>query len=219
MQVKFFRVPIIDGEAEAARLNVALRTERVVGVERHFVPDPTGMSPGCWVFCLNVVVGDEVGNRAERPVRDGNSGGGHRPAVGPASLQPRLESSEGDNNRGMPNEGEVVTTASPAERPLKDGTTRRKGVDYREVLEPRVFARFAALRDVRRNHANALNIPVFAIFTNEQLAEMARLGTTTVAALCRIDGIGEGRVKNYGPLFAEAMAKILSAEPAEVRNP
>ncbi|MFV1968350.1 MAG: HRDC domain-containing protein [Pirellulaceae bacterium] len=50
----------------------------------------------------------------------------------------------------------------------------RSRVDYKEVLSEEDFALFARLRDLRKQLAAAEAIPVYAVCTNEQLAEMAK---------------------------------------------
>src|SRR5262245_23547306 len=52
-------------------------------------------------------------------------------------------------------------------------------IDYRETLPPADFAVFARLRDVRKEIAQAEGVPVYTIFTNEQLAQMVQTRTTT----------------------------------------
>src|SRR3990167_3818425 len=47
-------------------------------------------------------------------------------------------------------------------------------VDYKEVLGEADFARFADLRVWRKSVAEHEGVPVYAVFTNEQLAEIAR---------------------------------------------
>ena len=46
--------------------------------------------------------------------------------------------------------------------------------------------------------AETAAVPVYTIFTNEQLAEITRRRCTTATALAEIEGIGPGRVENYG---------------------
>jgi superfamily II DNA helicase RecQ len=50
----------------------------------------------------------------------------------------------------------------------------RGKVDYKEVLRPEEFTVFAKLRDVRKEIAQAEAVPVYTIFTNEQLAQMVK---------------------------------------------
>ncbi len=74
---------------------------------------------------------------------------------------------------------------------------RARRVDYREILEPAIFAKFAELRAKRKSIAEAEGIPAYAIFTDEQLAEIAKLSELTPAALAGIKGVGAGRIERY----------------------
>ena len=47
---------------------------------------------------------------------------------------------------------------------------------------------------------------MYALFTNEQLAEMVTRRTTTIAALGEIDGVGKARIEKYGKYFDVAAA-------------
>ena len=71
-------------------------------------------------------------------------------------------------------------------------------VDDKELLTPEEFAVFARLRDVRAEAAKAAAVPVYAVFTNEPLADVVRSRAATKAALGKIDGVGEARVAKYG---------------------
>ena len=61
------------------------------------------------------------------------------------------------------------------------------------------------LRDLRKQLAQAEAVPVYTIFTNDQLAEMVRRRLNTVADLQTIVGVGEARVSKYGPAFLTAL--------------
>ena len=96
-------------------------------------------------------------------------------------------------------------------------------VDYREVLKEAEFRVFSRLREWRKGVAEKEGVPVYTVFTNEQLAEMARQGVQTRADLGKIEGVGEARLNKYG----EAVLKVVAApakdgtlEPAsEARGP
>lgn len=74
-------------------------------------------------------------------------------------------------------------------------------VDYKEVLEPEAFERFANLRKVRKQIAESEAIPAFAVFTDAELAEMAKLQELTLAAMQGIAGIGKKKLEKYGNAF------------------
>ena len=78
---------------------------------------------------------------------------------------------------------------------------KRARVDYRDVLDEPEFAVFARLRALRKELAEGEGVPPYALFTNEQLAEMVQRRVVSVAALKEIAGIGEARVEKYGEAF------------------
>ena len=80
-------------------------------------------------------------------------------------------------------------------------------IDYRETLSPADFAVFARLRDVRKEMAQAEGVPVYTIFTNEQLAQMVQSRATTKAALEKIAGVGDARIEKYGARMLEVLAQ------------
>ncbi|MCP5024184.1 MAG: hypothetical protein GY930_20745 [bacterium] len=70
-------------------------------------------------------------------------------------------------------------------------------VDYKNELSEQDFALFSRLREERKKIAGIEGVPVYAIFTNAQLAAMARDGAKTSADIAKIPGVGEARVENY----------------------
>ena len=78
-------------------------------------------------------------------------------------------------------------------------------VDYKEVLKPEEFEVFSRLRDWRKGVAEKEGVPVYVVFTNEQLAEMVKKKVSSKAALKEIEGVGEARVEKYGDAVLERM--------------
>lgn len=74
----------------------------------------------------------------------------------------------------------------------------RPSIDYKEVLSPEDFELFSNLREVRKELAAEETVPVYAICTNEQLAEIAKQRPQTLADLKKIDGLGDAKVEKYG---------------------
>lgn len=89
---------------------------------------------------------------------------------------------------------------------------KRGKIDYREVLSEADFAVFAKLRALRKTLAEKEGVPAYALFTNEQLAEMVQRQARTLTALREIDGVGEARVKKYGEEF---LAILQAAGPVD----
>ncbi|MDZ7699389.1 MAG: HRDC domain-containing protein [Deltaproteobacteria bacterium] len=91
----------------------------------------------------------------------------------------------------------------------------RKRVDYREILSPEDFTLFVKLRDWRKQAAEKEAVPVYTIFTNEQLAEMAKRKIKSKENLKEISGVGEARVKNYGDAVLKLVAEHESDSKGE----
>jgi len=88
-------------------------------------------------------------------------------------------------------------------------TGRKNKIDYREVLSERDFAVYAELRTLRKQLAEEKGVPAYALFNNEQLAEMVQSRARTTAALSRIRGIGEQRLADYAEPFLAILKKTL----------
>lgn len=95
------------------------------------------------------------------------------------------------------------------------GRTKPPRVDYREVLSAEDFAVFAKLREVRKRLAEAEGVAVFAVATNEQLAQFARERATTLAALQAVPGFGESRTEKYGKAFLDVLKEIANSDASE----
>jgi superfamily II DNA helicase RecQ len=102
----------------------------------------------------------------------------------------------------------------------QDISKNRKGkVDYREVLNEKDFALFVTLRSLRKEQAEKEGVPPYALFTNEQLAEMIRRNVSTLHGLSEIKGVGEAKMDKYGRLFLDALGKAMAAEKEHEANP
>jgi superfamily II DNA helicase RecQ len=85
-------------------------------------------------------------------------------------------------------------------------------VDYKQVLSDTQFQLFCRLRDLRKQIAEREAVPVFAVFTNEQLATMVQGSAKSVIELKAISGIGDAKVNKYG---AEVIALLTGHEKSE----
>jgi len=85
-------------------------------------------------------------------------------------------------------------------------SAQRGKVDYKEVLSPEEFAVFARLREVRKEIAAAEAVPVYTIFTNEQLARMVQTKAADRAGLEKIAGVGDARIDKYGTRMLAVLA-------------
>jgi superfamily II DNA helicase RecQ len=98
-------------------------------------------------------------------------------------------------------------TPAPADAPKKASAGTR--IDYREVLPEAQFAVFVRLRDLRKALSERDGVPPYAVFTNEQLADIVRKPVRTLADLGSLDGVGPSRVEQYG----RAVLDLLAAAP------
>lgn len=83
----------------------------------------------------------------------------------------------------------------------------KKKVDYKLVLDEATFKRFSQLRVIRKELSDADAVPAFAVFTDEELAEMAKLEELSPASLRSIPGVGEKRVAKYAEKFIQKLAQ------------
>jgi superfamily II DNA helicase RecQ len=79
---------------------------------------------------------------------------------------------------------------------------RERGrVDYREVLDEAAFQRFSAMREIRKRVAQEVAVPPYAVFTDQELAEISKPETLTAEIMKNIKGIGEKKMEKYGHHF------------------
>jgi superfamily II DNA helicase RecQ len=74
----------------------------------------------------------------------------------------------------------------------------REKVDYKQVLSEQEFSVFSALRDIRKRLAAQDAVPAYAVFTDEELAGIAKLPQVEAGKLAQVHGIGEKKVQKYG---------------------
>jgi len=75
---------------------------------------------------------------------------------------------------------------------------RKNKIDYREVLSEEDFSVYSTLRELRKQIAETNAVPVYAVFTNEQLSEMVKKRIVSKNALSKITGVGDKKVNAYG---------------------
>ncbi len=80
--------------------------------------------------------------------------------------------------------------------------------DYKLLLDEAAFAVFSKLREARKKIATDDGLPAFAVFTDEELSNIARLAEHTPAAMRGIKGIGEKKVERY----AERLLAVLNPQ-------
>lgn len=93
-----------------------------------------------------------------------------------------------------------LSQSSPQETQNSQG---RSKVDYKEVLSPEEFERFTKLRSIRKILAESDAVPAYAVFTDAELAQIARLSKIDCSFLKSLSGVGEKRVEKYGVLLCD----------------
>lgn len=90
---------------------------------------------------------------------------------------------------------------------ISDQLVQEKGrekVDYRQVLDEASFRRFARLREIRKNVAAEEMAPPYVVFTDKELADLARFDPLTLANMQSVEGIGAKKIEKYGHHFLTA---------------
>lgn len=76
-------------------------------------------------------------------------------------------------------------------------------IDYKTVLNEADFSIFSTLREIRKLLATNDAVPAYAVFTDEELANIAKLTPINVTNMLSIKGIGIKKVEKYGKLMIE----------------
>lgn len=94
-------------------------------------------------------------------------------------------------------------------------STKQK-IDYKELLNEDEFTIFSKLREYRKIIAANDAVPAYAVFTDEELAGIARLPVLEVSKLISVKGIGDKKVEKYGNQLIELFkSKIEKGEKGE----
>ena len=84
-------------------------------------------------------------------------------------------------------------------------TESKVKIDYREALDDKTFKVFSRLREIRKKIATEEGLPAYAIFTDEELSNIAKLEEITASKMQTIKGIGEKKVEKYAQRFIAAL--------------
>lgn len=69
------------------------------------------------------------------------------------------------------------------------------------MLSPEQLAAFVKLRALRQTISKEEAVPVYVIFTNEQLAAFVQNQAASKADPGKVEGVGEARIQKYGERF------------------
>ncbi len=85
---------------------------------------------------------------------------------------------------------------------LRRSASRNDGADYDEIL-------FERLRGVRKKLADERGVPAYMIFSDVSLRQMSRDYPKDSNAFLRVNGVGEKKLREFGPAFLAEIAVYL----------
>ena len=101
--------------------------------------------------------------------------------------------------------------------------TTKKKIDYMQVLDTETFAVFSKLREIRKQIAVKHAVSAYIVFTDTELAEIAKLKELDVNKLRTIKGVGNKKAEKYGSELLEQYHKEkqneTSGQPNTKDNP
>lgn len=80
-------------------------------------------------------------------------------------------------------------------------SSRRSIKDYSKELSSDEYERYSRFREIRKKISDEKNIPPYLVFTNEELAVLARYSVLTREILAGIKDVPARRLKDYGEYF------------------
>jgi len=86
---------------------------------------------------------------------------------------------------------------------IQETYTKKSKIDYKEELDETIFKIYSDLRECRKKISEKEAVPVYAVFTNEELANIAKLDEITPSNLMAIKGIGKSKAEKYGAAILE----------------
>lgn len=113
----------------------------------------------------------------------------------------------------------VCVTVAAGPGPLPQALKGERGKpagrpDYKDLLSPADFECFAHLRVWRKAAAEQAGVPMYAVFSNEQLAEIVTRRVASLAELGGIDGVGASRIDRFGAGLLAELLLFRGAAPA-----
>ena len=85
-------------------------------------------------------------------------------------------------------------------------------IDYKNELDEATFGVFSKLREARKQIATEEAIPAYAVCTDSELAEMAKLPEINISSLGKVKGFGEKKKEKYGNRLINHFNQINSGE-------
>jgi len=92
---------------------------------------------------------------------------------------------------------------------------KRSKIDYKHLLDEASFSRFSKMRELRKKISKEEAIPAYAVFTDAELAELAKLESLSLSLMKSVKGIGEKKVEKYGHHFISIKQEDETSKPSD----
>lgn len=89
-------------------------------------------------------------------------------------------------------------------------TSASKKIDYKKDLDENTFKVFSSLREIRKKIAIDDGIPAYAVFTDEELASIAKLESVTKSTLLSVKGIGDKKIERFADRLMNKLGELKS---------
>ena len=100
------------------------------------------------------------------------------------------------------------TDVSEATSDPKKKLVARSRVDYKTILSEKEFLLFSELRKLRKAISLEEGVPVYALFSNEQLATISQKQCSSRTDLEQIDGIGTAKLEKFSDRILQVINRL-----------
>ena len=107
-----------------------------------------------------------------------------------------------DEGRRALNERRTFSFAKPR---LVEKTKKARGRASTTAVASADEGLFEALRSLRKEMADAQDVPAYVVFSDATLRELASAKPATLAAFRQIGGVGDAKLERYGERFVSAI--------------
>ena len=91
-----------------------------------------------------------------------------------------------------------------------EATVKRRKMATFEAYNEELFER---LQELRKRIADERGVPAFVVFSDSTLHDMCRRFPTTGPELLEVTGVGEQKLRLYGPRFIAVVERFLTDNP------
>ena len=90
--------------------------------------------------------------------------------------------------------------------------------DYKKLLNEKQFERFSQMREIRKEIAVEDQISAYIVFTDAELAEIAKMEQPTANNIRTIKGIGDKKADKYGERLLSKLKKNEKGSLPDTKN-